>query len=135
MAFRRLLERESGAYWTFLVQLGDRVLVGATPERHISVADGGAVMNPISGTYRYPPVPPRHGKTRYGTRRPASTRTEVRRPGRRHNDLTGVIDEGVQRVAELGLDGAALQELHVVDDEHIDGAQPFLECDRGLRLQ
>jgi phenazine biosynthesis protein phzE len=56
--FRRLLERESGAYWTYLVHTGTHVLVGATPERHISVADGTAVMNPISGTYRYPPSGP-----------------------------------------------------------------------------
>ncbi|GAA2411922.1 phenazine biosynthesis protein PhzE [Streptomyces glaucosporus] len=52
--FRRLVEREAGAYWTFLVHTGERTLVGATPERHISVRDGRAVMNPISGTYRYP---------------------------------------------------------------------------------
>ncbi|MEW2635371.1 anthranilate synthase family protein [Streptomyces sp. NPDC048389] len=52
--FRRLVQREAGAYWTFLVHTGERTLVGATPERHISVHDGTAVMNPISGTYRYP---------------------------------------------------------------------------------
>lgn len=52
--FRRLLEREAGAYWTFLIHTGERTFVGATPERHISVRDGTAVMNPISGTYRYP---------------------------------------------------------------------------------
>ncbi|MFI2411883.1 anthranilate synthase family protein [Streptomyces sp. NPDC018947] len=52
--FRRLLERESNAYWTFLVHLGDRTFVGATPERHVSLHHGTAVMNPISGTYRYP---------------------------------------------------------------------------------
>ena len=32
--------------------------VGATPERHVSLHDGVAVMNPISGTYRYPPTGP-----------------------------------------------------------------------------
>ncbi|MFE2044428.1 anthranilate synthase family protein [Streptomyces sp. NPDC059477] len=52
--FRRLVEREAGAYWTFLIHTGERTFVGATPERHISVHDGRAVMNPISGTYRYP---------------------------------------------------------------------------------
>nr|WP_066029242.1 anthranilate synthase family protein [Streptomyces hygroscopicus] len=52
--FRRLLARESGVYWTFLIHTGDRTLVGATPERHLSLHDGTAVMNPISGTYRYP---------------------------------------------------------------------------------
>lgn len=52
--YRRLLAAESGAYWTFLVHAGGRLLVGASPERHISVAHGTAVMNPISGTYCYP---------------------------------------------------------------------------------
>jgi phenazine biosynthesis protein phzE len=56
--FRRLLERETGAYWTFLIHTGSRTLVGASPERHVSLADGVAVMNPISGTYRYPPSGP-----------------------------------------------------------------------------
>ncbi|MGW6742540.1 anthranilate synthase family protein [Streptomyces sp. NPDC055025] len=57
--FRRLLERETGAYWTFLVHTGTRTFVGASPERHITLRDGLAVMNPISGTYRYPPTGPR----------------------------------------------------------------------------
>jgi phenazine biosynthesis protein phzE len=52
--FRRLLSQESGAYWTFLVHTGTHTLVGASPERHLSLRDGLAVMNPISGTYRYP---------------------------------------------------------------------------------
>ncbi len=56
--FRRLLARESGAYWTFVVHTGDQTLVGATPERHVSAAGGTVVMNPISGTYRYPPTGP-----------------------------------------------------------------------------
>jgi len=52
-AFRELLTREQGAYWTFLVHTGTRTLVGATPERHVSVADGLTMMNPISGTFRH----------------------------------------------------------------------------------
>ncbi len=54
--FRRLLARERGAYWTFLVRTGGRTFVGASPERHVSVERGEVVMNPISGTYRYPPA-------------------------------------------------------------------------------
>ncbi len=50
--FRRLLDRERGAYWTFLVFTGDRYLIGASPERHISVHGGDVSMNPISGTFR-----------------------------------------------------------------------------------
>ncbi|MER6524417.1 anthranilate synthase family protein [Streptomyces sp. NPDC001508] len=70
--FRRLLEGERGAYWTFLVHTGDRrgpegpsaqgpgratggrTLVGASPEVHVRMSGGTVVMNPISGTYRYP---------------------------------------------------------------------------------
>ncbi|MEJ3655420.1 anthranilate synthase family protein [Actinomycetes bacterium KLBMP 9759] len=52
--FRRLLGRDPGTYWTFLVCAGDRTFVGASPERHVSVDGGAVVMNPISGTYRYP---------------------------------------------------------------------------------
>ncbi|GAA4907533.1 anthranilate synthase family protein [Streptomonospora salina] len=56
--FRLLLEQEANAYWTFVVHTGTHTLVGATPERHISVDAGTAVMNPISGTYSYPPGGP-----------------------------------------------------------------------------
>ncbi|MYT27808.1 MULTISPECIES: phenazine-specific anthranilate synthase component I [unclassified Streptomyces] len=53
--FRRLLAGERGAYWTFVVHRpGVRTLVGASPEVHVRMAGGTVVMNPISGTYRYP---------------------------------------------------------------------------------
>lgn len=52
--FRRLLEGERGAYWTFVVYTGERTLVGASPEVHVRMSGGTVVMNPISGTYRYP---------------------------------------------------------------------------------
>ncbi len=55
---KRLLEKERGAYWTYCFFTGDRFLVGASPERHVSVHGGpeGADvrMNPISGTFRLP---------------------------------------------------------------------------------
>ncbi len=50
--FRRLLESERGAYWTFCIFTGDRHLVGASPERHVSLDAGQLRMNPISGTFR-----------------------------------------------------------------------------------
>ncbi|MDQ4051961.1 MAG: anthranilate synthase family protein [Actinomycetota bacterium] len=51
---KRLLERERGAYWTFLFFTGDRYLIGASPERHVSIHAGDVRMNPISGTFRIP---------------------------------------------------------------------------------
>ncbi|MEV4742675.1 anthranilate synthase family protein [Streptomyces sp. NPDC049555] len=52
--FRRLLAGERGAYWTHLVHTPTRTLVGASPEVHVRMSGGTVVMNPISGTYRYP---------------------------------------------------------------------------------
>ncbi|MEU9758492.1 anthranilate synthase family protein [Streptomyces sp. NPDC001834] len=62
--FRRLLAGERGAYWTFVVHTGSgqgagpslegRTLVGASPEVHVRMSGETVVMNPISGTYRYP---------------------------------------------------------------------------------
>src|SRR5918994_568827 len=49
---RRLMERERGAYWTFCFFTGERFLIGASPERHVSVRSGDVRMNPISGTFR-----------------------------------------------------------------------------------
>jgi 2-amino-4-deoxychorismate synthase len=61
--FRRLLVGERGAYWTFLVRTGGpgggRTLVGASPEVHVRMSGGTVVMNPISGTFRYPAEGPR----------------------------------------------------------------------------
>jgi phenazine biosynthesis protein phzE len=56
--FRRLLEGERGAYWTYVVHTGDRTLVGASPEVHVRMSGQAVVMNPISGTYRYPAAGP-----------------------------------------------------------------------------
>jgi phenazine biosynthesis protein phzE len=50
--FKRLLERERGAYWTFVFFTGDRDLIGASPERHVTVHGGDVRMNPSSGTFR-----------------------------------------------------------------------------------
>lgn len=52
--FWNLLAAESGAYWTFVVHTGRRTFVGASPERHVSLEQQVATMNPISGTLRYP---------------------------------------------------------------------------------
>jgi phenazine biosynthesis protein phzE len=56
-ALRRLLLAERGAYWTFVVHTGARILIGASPERHVSVDDGLVMMNPISGTFRHGGAP------------------------------------------------------------------------------
>ncbi|MER8105565.1 anthranilate synthase family protein [Kitasatospora sp. NPDC094016] len=88
--FRRLTEREAGAYWTFVVHTGERTFVGASPERHISLADGVAVMNPISGTYRYPAS----GPTLAGVMDFLADRKEA-------DELYMVVDEELKMMARI----------------------------------
>lgn len=88
--FGRLLEREQSAYWTFLVHVGGRTFVGATPERHLVVREGTAVMNPISGTYRFP----EGGPTAEGLAAFLADRKEV-------EELYMVLDEELKMMARL----------------------------------
>ena len=46
---RRLMERERGAYWTFCFFTGERFLIGASPERHVSVRKGDVTDEPDLG--------------------------------------------------------------------------------------
>jgi phenazine biosynthesis protein phzE len=61
---RRLLTSERGAYWTYCFWTGDRFLIGASPERHVSVHGGDVRMNPISGTFRLRGLVPEERKAR-----------------------------------------------------------------------
>ncbi|MEU2131295.1 anthranilate synthase family protein [Streptomyces sp. NPDC018352] len=88
--FRRLLTRESGAYWTFLVHTGTRTFVGATPERHVSLRDGVAAMTPISGTYRYPATGP-----------VLSEVMEFLTDGKETDELYMVLDEELKMMARV----------------------------------
>ena len=96
--FRRLLAAESGAYWTFLVHVGGRTLVGATPERHIAVRDGLAVMSPISGTYRYPPAGPD----------PVDL-LRFLHDGKETDELHMVVDEELKMMGQICPDGGRLR--------------------------
>jgi phenazine biosynthesis protein phzE len=94
-AFRRLVSRETGAYWTFLVHTGERTLIGASPERHVSLKAGKASMNPISGTYRYP----ESGPTLKGVLEFLGDRKEA-------DELYMVVDEELKMMARFCKRGA-----------------------------
>jgi phenazine biosynthesis protein phzE len=108
--FRRLLEQERGAYWTFLVYTGTgfsgagfsgagsaeaggrgRVLVGASPEVHVRQTGGTVVMNPISGTYRYPATGPSVG-----------TLLDFLHDPKELEELTMVVDEELKMMCAVG---------------------------------
>ncbi|BBC32386.1 Anthranilate synthase [Streptomyces graminofaciens] len=94
----RLLRGEPGAYWTFLIHTGERTFIGASPERHVSLDDGVAVMNPISGTYRYPDGGPT-----------TSSVLEFLADGKETNELYMVLDEELKMMSR------------VCDDAHVVG--------------
>ncbi|MEV2247838.1 anthranilate synthase family protein [Streptomyces sp. NPDC049970] len=97
--FRRLLDGERGAYWTFVVHTGNasaagaggRTLVGAGPEVHVRMSGGTVVMNPVSGTYRYP----EEGPTAEGLLAFLADRKET-------EELSMVVDEELKMMCTVG---------------------------------
>lgn len=89
--FRRLLVGERGAYWTYVVHTGDRTLVGASPEVHVRMSGGTVVMNPISGTYRYPA----EGPTADGL-------LGFLADGKETEELSMVVDEELKMMCTVG---------------------------------
>ncbi|MER6627367.1 anthranilate synthase family protein [Streptomyces sp. NPDC000987] len=114
--FRLLLTLESGAYWTFLVHTGDRTLVGATPERHISVRGGAAVMNPISGTYRYPST----GPSLSGVLDFLADRKEA-------DELYMVVDEELKMMARICDDGPRVVGPYLKEMARLAHTEYFVE--------
>ncbi|MFK0021378.1 anthranilate synthase family protein [Streptomyces sp. NPDC090798] len=89
--FRRLLVGERGAYWTFVVHTGERTLVGASPEVHVRMSGGTVVMNPISGTYRYPAEGPS-----------AEDLLGFLADGKEIEELSMVVDEELKMMCTVG---------------------------------
>ncbi|MFI1680274.1 anthranilate synthase family protein [Streptomyces sp. NPDC020607] len=89
--FRRLLVGERGAYWTYVVHTGDRTLVGASPEVHVRMSGGTVVMNPISGTYRYPAEGPT-----------ADDLLAFLSDGKEIEELSMVVDEELKMMCTVG---------------------------------
>ncbi|HEY0001500.1 MAG TPA: anthranilate synthase family protein [Actinoplanes sp.] len=122
-AFGRLLAAEQGTYWTFLVHTGTRTLVGATPERHVSVADGITMMNPISGTFR-------HG---------SGELVDFLRDPKEIEELYMVLDEELKMmatVAEQGgqVAGPYLKEMaHLTHTEYLLAGQGSMDVREVLR--
>ncbi|MFI7386509.1 chorismate-binding protein [Streptomyces sp. NPDC049813] len=122
--FRRLLERESGAHWTFLIHTGTRTLVGASPERHVSLQGGTAVMNPISGTYRYPPS----GPTLAGVMEFLGDRKET-------EELYMVLDEELKMMARICPQGGRVVGPRLKEMAKVAHTEYFIEgrTDRDVR--
>lgn len=122
--FRRLLEVESGAYWTFIVHTAARTFVGATPERHITLRGGVATMNPISGTYRYPPSGP--------------TLPEVMRflaDQKESDELYMVLDEELKMMTRICEPGVRVVGPRLKEMARLAHTEYFIEGDSGREVR
>ncbi|NUR74228.1 MAG: chorismate-binding protein [Hamadaea sp.] len=116
---RRLLRRETGAYWTFLVYTGTEYFVGASPERHVSHEAGLVMMNPISGTYRHPAS----GPDRAGLLRFLADPKEV-------NELAMVLDEELKMMAVVADGGGQVVGPYLKEMAHLAHTE-YLLAGRG----
>ncbi|MFK0288017.1 anthranilate synthase family protein [Streptomyces sp. NPDC090499] len=122
--FRRLLLRERGVYWTFLVHAAGHTLVGASPERHVSFDGATAVMNPISGTYRYSAT----GPTLQGVTKFLADRKET-------DELYMVLDEELKMMGRICKGGGRVTGPYLKEMAHLAHTEYLIEgrSDRDVR--
>lgn len=120
-ALGRLLRDERGAYWTFLVHTGTRTLVGASPERHVSVDDGLVMMNPISGTFRHT-----------GTAADRDGLLRFLRDPKEVEELYMVLDEELKMMAGVAEHGGQVVGPYLKEMAHLAHTE-YLLAGRGTR--
>src|SRR4051794_17292396 len=128
---RRLLEHERGAYWTYCFWTGDRFLIGASPERHVSVHDGDVRMNPISGTFRLRGVEASERKARL---------LEFLADEKEIYELFMVVDEELKMMCEICHEGGQVLGpflklmTHLVHTEYLLAGRTRLDVRDVLRM-
>ena len=115
-AYAHLLDQERGTYWTFAFFDGKEFLIGATPERHISLQQGIVKMNPISGTLR---------KSELDANRTREQLLTFISDAKETFELLMVVDEELKMIADFcptggQVIGPLLKEMaHVVHTEYL----------------
>lgn len=118
---RTLLTDERGAYWTFAVHSPGHTLVGATPERHVSVRDGRVWMNPISGTFRHPVE---------ADPQASALREEFRafiKDAKETEELFMVVDEEMKMMAQICTDGGRITGPYLKQMAHLTHTEYLLD--------
>jgi phenazine biosynthesis protein phzE len=120
-ALSRLLTSERQAYWTFAVHTPQLTLVGATPERHISLDAGIVRMNPISGTLRHPAG---------GHREPGEALDAALAflaDPKERDELWMVLDEELKMMAQVGDLGGRVAGPYLKEMAHLAHTEYLLE--------
>jgi phenazine biosynthesis protein phzE len=116
--FRNLLRCEAGSYWTFLIHTGETTLVGASPERHVTLDRDQVTMTPISGTYRFPIT----GPTRDGL-------ISFLADAKEEDELFMVVDEELKMMTDICTSGVRVRGPYLIamanlahSGYHLEGA-------------
>lgn len=117
---RTLLVDERGAYWTFAVHTPGHTLVGATPERHVSVRDGRVWMNPISGTFRHPQEDPDGDRLRESFSAFVKDTKET-------EELFMVVDEEMKMMAQICSHGGRITGPYLKQMAHLTHTEYLLD--------
>jgi phenazine biosynthesis protein phzE len=134
---RRLLEQERGAYWTYCFWTGDRFLIGASPERHVSVHAGDVRMNPISGTFRL--VSPEVDREETAERRKARL-LDFLADEKEIYELFMVVDEELKMMCDICHEGGQVlgpflkPMTHLVHTEYLLAGRTRLDVREVLRM-
>ncbi len=115
---RSLLTDERNAYWTFAVHTPGHTLVGATPERHVSVQDGRVRMNPISGTFRHPAEGSDELETSFNSFIKNAKETE---------ELFMVVDEEMKMMAQICTHGGRITGPYLKQMAHLTHTEYLLD--------
>jgi phenazine biosynthesis protein phzE len=121
-ALKRLLLAESSAYWRFAVHTPEVTLVGASPERHVSLDAGIVRMNPISGTLRYPAG---------GYPDAAAYRRAVLdflADPKERDELAMVVDEELKMMAVVGDQGGRVRGPYLKRMSHLAHTEYLIEA-------
>ncbi|WP_462418198.1 chorismate-binding protein [Kytococcus sp. Marseille-QA3725] len=117
--FERLMASEAGAHWTFVVHTPGHTLVGASPERHVGVGDGRAIMNPISGTFR-------HGG-HASTQELVGAFERFLSDTKETEELFMVVDEEMKMMARVCSDGGRMTGPHLKQMSHLTHTEYLLD--------
>lgn len=118
---RTLLVDERGAYWTFALHTPGHTLVGATPERHVSVREGRVWMNPISGTFRHPVDPGRDGALMQ------EAFSAFVKDTKETEELFMVVDEEMKMMAQICSDGGRITGPYLKQMAHLTHTEYLLD--------
>ncbi|MDI6730454.1 MAG: anthranilate synthase family protein [Candidatus Altarchaeum sp.] len=100
--YKNVLRNETGSHWNFIFYNGDKFLIGASPETHISIRDGEVMMHPISGTFK------KETKEKINLKKFKENFLKFLLDKKEINELFMVVDEELKMMAKICAKGGMI---------------------------